>query len=186
MPTNAFYVGSCKEFKRRYRGHLGSLRRGTHHSKKMQNCFNKHGEGSFVFEVLEVMLGSTELERQIREQWYLDSLWCENILNIRKKTDKVVYRKPVSEEFREAARERANTDPKMIETRFKSGHSGLAGEENPMFGKPSPTKGKPLSEEHKRKIGEKNRERMKALWQEEDYAKRMSESHKKSKPSAPV
>lgn len=71
----------------------------------------------------------------------------------------------------------------MIASRFQPGHSGLVGEENPMFGKPSPTKGKPLSEEHKRKIGEKNRERMKALWQEEDYAKRMSESHKKSRLS---
>lgn len=175
--NKAFYVGSCKRFKERYRGHLGSLRRGTHHSKKMQNCFNKHGEASFVFEVLEVMSGSTELERQTREQWYLNTLWSKNILNVRKNTDKVKYRKPVSQEHREQARERALINPAMIATRFQKGHQGLKGEDNPMFGKPGPTKGKPLSEEHKRKIGEKNKQRMLALWADPAYAEKMSKAH---------
>ena len=182
--NNGFYVGSCKRFKERYRGHLASLRRGTHHSKKMQNCFNKHGETSFVFEVLEVMEGSTELERQTREQWYLDSLWCANILNIRKKADKVVYRKPVSQEFKDQARERALANPAMIASRFKEGHEGLKGTDNPMFGKPSPTKGKPLSEEHKRKIGEKNKQRMLALWSDPAYAEKMSKAHSGKRSSA--
>lgn len=177
IANNSFYIGSCKEFKRRYRGHLGSLRRGTHHSKKMQNVFNKHGENSFVFEVIEVMIGSTELERQTREQWYLDHLWSKAILNIRKNTDKVKYRKPVSQEFKEAARERARTNPAMIANRFQEGHHGLKGENNPMFGKPSPTKGKPLSEEHRRKIGEKNRQRMLELWSDPKYAEKMSKAH---------
>lgn len=171
-----FYIGSCKRFKQRLRGHQTSLRKGTHHSKKMQNVFNKHGENSFVFEVLEVMTGSTELERQLREQVYLNDLWSEKIMNIRKKADKVSYRQ-FSEEDRKKISERAKTNPAMIASRFKDGHEGLKGEANPMFGKPSPTKGRPLSEEHKRKIGEKNKQRMLTLWADPVYAEKMSKAH---------
>lgn len=142
----------------------------------MQNVFNKHGENSFVFEVLEVMTGSTELERQLREQVYLNDLWSEKIMNIRKKADKVSYRQ-FSEEDRKKISERAKTNSAMIASRFKKGHEGLKGEDNPMFGKPSPTKGKPLSEEHRRKIGEKNKQRMLALWSDPAYAEKMSKAH---------
>lgn len=172
-----FYVGSCKEFKRRLRGHLASLRKGTHHSKKMQNVFNKHGEDSFVFEVLEVMIGSTEFDRQLKEQIYLDDLWCSEIMNIRKKSDKVAYRKPVSDETKAKMSLKAKTNPNCVASQFKQGHKGLSGCNNPMFGKPSPTKGRPLSEEHKRKIGQKNKERMLALWQNQDYAQKQSKAH---------
>lgn len=181
-----FYIGSCKRFKQRLRGHQTSLRKGTHHSKKMQNVFNKHGEDAFVFEVLEVMVGSTELDRQLKEQIYLDKLWSPEIMNIRRKSDKVAYRKPISDDTKTKMSLSAKTNPNCVASQFKQGHKGLSGCNNPMFGKPSPTKGKPLSEEHKRKIGEKNRERMKVLWQEEDYAKRMSDSHKKSRLSVPL
>lgn len=173
-----FYIGSCKEFKRRSRGHISSLRKGTHHSKKMQNCFNKYGEDSFVFEVLEVMLGSTELTRQIKEQEYLDSLWCSDIMNIRKKTDKVSYRKPVAEETRRKMAMNARTNPNVITSQFKKGHVGLKGAENPMFGKPGPTKGKSLSEEHKKKIGSANSKNTALAWKDPAYAAHMSLAHK--------
>lgn len=51
--------------------HLSSLRRGVHHSKHMQRAFNKYGEKTFVFEVLEFCENDKLLEI---EQKYLDSL----------------------------------------------------------------------------------------------------------------
>lgn len=66
------YIGSSKEFKSRYRHHLTSLKRGTHHSKFLQNDFDKCGSEAFVFEVLEVVIGSLEEIRSI-EQQYIDA-----------------------------------------------------------------------------------------------------------------
>lgn len=175
--NGSFYIGSCKEFKRRLRGHLSSLRRGTHHSKKMQNCFNKHGEDSFVFEVLEVMEASTELQRQQKEQEYLDALWCSGILNIRKKADRASYEPSRSLTFKENCRLRALTNPNMIASRFKAGHPGHKGEKNPMYGRPSPTRGKSLTQEHRQKIGLANRARMKEKWQTPEYVHGMREAH---------
>lgn len=44
------YVGSAKQFKRRWRDHKNCLSRGAHHSKHLQSAWNKHGADNFVFE----------------------------------------------------------------------------------------------------------------------------------------
>ena len=82
-----FYIGSAKEFKRRYTQHLNSLKKGTHHNKFLQNDFNKCGTDAFVFEVLEVTQGTT-LQRRVIEESYLDRLHdnCVVCYNVRKKT----------------------------------------------------------------------------------------------------
>lgn len=46
------YVGSSKDLKARWAAHLSRLRRGVHHSPKLQASFNKHGESAFQFQVL--------------------------------------------------------------------------------------------------------------------------------------
>jgi hypothetical protein len=50
------YVGKSGAYKKRKYEHLRSLRQGTHHSKKLQRAFNKYGEASFYFEVIEAGL----------------------------------------------------------------------------------------------------------------------------------
>lgn len=60
---NKFYVGSASKFKgnktndigfyARWREHLYLLRRNKHHSNKLQNAFNKYGENSIRFKILD-------------------------------------------------------------------------------------------------------------------------------------
>jgi len=89
ITNGRLYVGSAKEFKRRYKGHLKSLCKGTHHNKFLQNDFNKCGSDAFEFHVLEVVAGS-KLNRTKKEQVYINEQldnW-ENCYNFQKKTIK--------------------------------------------------------------------------------------------------
>lgn len=50
------YIGSTvRKANQRWLEHLHYLRNGTHHSRHMQNVFNKHGEESLIFDVVEVV-----------------------------------------------------------------------------------------------------------------------------------
>lgn len=67
--TGEFYIGSAKNFTKRFSTHKNALRNNIHHSNIMQNIFNKHGVGAFKFEVVELC----EIENLlIIEQQYLD------------------------------------------------------------------------------------------------------------------
>jgi group I intron endonuclease len=66
------YIGSTKHFQRRKQYHLYNLRKGNHHSCVLQNAWNKYGEASFVFAVIEQMASVDDLST--REQYYLDTL----------------------------------------------------------------------------------------------------------------
>ena len=46
------YIGSAVNFGKRWRNHKCLLRTGAHKNAHLQAAWNKHGEGSFVFEVL--------------------------------------------------------------------------------------------------------------------------------------
>ncbi len=70
--TNKCYVGStCVDFKTRFNRHLGSLGRNTHHSKKLQRSYNKHGKEAFKFRILEIC---GEQEVREKEQEWIDFL----------------------------------------------------------------------------------------------------------------
>lgn len=45
------YVGQTMNFKNRKSQHLSELRKGTHHSHKLQRAFNKYGEDNFNWQV---------------------------------------------------------------------------------------------------------------------------------------
>lgn len=66
------YIGSAVKFKNRWRCHLHRLRKGSHHSRKLQNSWNKHGEDSFQFLIVEVVTDHADLV--VREQHYIDTL----------------------------------------------------------------------------------------------------------------
>jgi group I intron endonuclease len=65
------YVGSAKEFKRRWSQHTSSLRNQKHSNKFLQADFNKCGEEAFVFEVIEVTEGKTKEERLFIEEGHI-------------------------------------------------------------------------------------------------------------------
>lgn len=46
------YVGSAKCFGVRWRAHRNALKRGDHHSRKLQNAWNKYGQKAFAFEIM--------------------------------------------------------------------------------------------------------------------------------------
>lgn len=51
--NNKFYVGSAVDFEKRKARHLWRLRRGDHVNKHLQAAFNKYGESSFIFVLVE-------------------------------------------------------------------------------------------------------------------------------------
>ncbi len=64
------YVGSAVNLKQRKYVHLSALRRGAHHSQHLQKAFNKYGEESFNFIVLEIVPEQSKLIE--REQYFMD------------------------------------------------------------------------------------------------------------------
>lgn len=72
LTTGKLYIGStCNKTKRKSR-HFELLKANNHHSKKLQNSFNKHGRSSFKFKVIESLKISDIKEQFEREQYYID------------------------------------------------------------------------------------------------------------------
>lgn len=69
--TGKYYIGSACDMARREIEHFRMLRRGTHHAKRLQASFNKHGEAAFVFFPL-AFVGDVSRLIEI-EQVYIDS-----------------------------------------------------------------------------------------------------------------
>lgn len=64
------YIGSSKCLKDRFYQHSLELRNNTHYNPYLQNSWNKYGEDSFLFEVVEIVDEFSSL--QDREQHWLD------------------------------------------------------------------------------------------------------------------
>lgn len=70
ISTGKMYIGSSNLCKRRRTDHLCELRHNRHGSIRLQNAFNKYGEGAFEFEVIEYCPLN---EIRDTEQKYLDA-----------------------------------------------------------------------------------------------------------------
>lgn len=126
LETNDCYVGSSVSIARRWTRHASELRHGLHINQRLQRAWNKYGETSFAFLILE------ETERDVltvREQWWIDSL--APAYNARKIADR--HGPPDPE-----------TVQKMRESRRK------ADEENRPHGGPKPDPSKRRSRHHVR------------------------------------
>ncbi len=69
--TRKCYVGSAKDIHFRWRKHREMLKRGKHHSLKLQRSWNKHGEQAWQWVVVEECPEDALL---IREQAHIDLL----------------------------------------------------------------------------------------------------------------
>lgn len=69
--TGLFYIGSAVNLCQRRYDHFKTLRRNIHRNPKLQNAWNKYGEESFTFEVIELVLIPFLI---IQEQYWLDKL----------------------------------------------------------------------------------------------------------------
>lgn len=72
--TGQVYIGSSANIPSRWSHHRRSLQSGGHDNSFLQNAWNKYGEGSFTFSVIEEVSDTTELIE--REQHYIDSTGC--------------------------------------------------------------------------------------------------------------
>lgn len=72
LKNDKCYIGSTINFTQRKNNHKYKLRNNRHPSSILQNAWNKHGELSFIFEIVE----NIEDEKFLidREQFYLDHL----------------------------------------------------------------------------------------------------------------
>ena len=181
------YIGSAVNFKIRFKNHKVSLRKGNHHSVKLQNAWNKYGEDAFEFCIVEYVDRKSEL--LVREQHWLDSLSavdngyniCRNaaapMLGV-KFTDERKAKigaanrgRVISDEAREKMRQAAlNRTPEVAAKIAASRPKQVRSEESNRKTSES-LKGRKLSEEAKAKIGDASRGRKHS---EESKAKRVA------------
>lgn len=65
ISNNKIYIGSAINVRQRFDAHVRLLTKGKHHSRKLQNAWNKYGANIFAFSVLEhVEIKETLLERE--------------------------------------------------------------------------------------------------------------------------
>jgi group I intron endonuclease len=75
------YVGSAVDLRKRWGNHKSNLNVGINKSKHLQAAWNKYGQDSFEFSVIEYVEDKTKLIE--REQYYIDTLSPEyNILTV--------------------------------------------------------------------------------------------------------
>jgi len=196
------YFGSAKLFKVRAGQHLSSLKGNKHQNKYLQSSFNKHGADAFLFEVVEVVQGTTR-KRRLVEQTYLTKHYdgrkqCYNFLKKTVLKGRVNFSKTPEEtrkKMREAkkrffkkhpeALERMRTNNPMHtpEAKKKSAHSRtgikLTHAHKKNIGKAH--KGKKLSEDHKRKIGRANKGKLLGCKRSAEFCAKISKATKGKK-----
>lgn len=136
--TDKAYVGSAINPRRRRRQHWCDLRKGAHRNPKLQAAWNKYGEKSFMFEVIEHVPRDEDLIS--REQHHLDQLFESGLqLNIQPNAHSSLGTKHSLETRRRMSE--ASRDPERLArfSKMRKGHE--------------------VSEETRRKISEGNRGR---------------------------
>jgi len=157
------YIGSSKNIAVRWKNHKKSLNDNKHKNSYLQNCWNKYGEKSFIFEIIEECNVNCLL---IREQYWLDFTECyikEKGFNVCKKSNSPLgYKHTLENKIKMSNIKKEQLKLNLIQSNLKRREKGFKhseetklkiseskiGERNPMFG----TK---LSEEQK-KIKVKN------------------------------
>jgi group I intron endonuclease len=75
LANGKFYIGSAVNLRDRWQNHQYNLRRGNHHNILLQTAWNKYGEQTFVFSVLQFV--ERELLLQAEQRW-IDKTRCTN------------------------------------------------------------------------------------------------------------
>lgn len=75
-----FYVGSTVQRYVRWKTHRTKLRAGTHHCAHLQAAWNKYGEASFEFKVIEHVVDVTELQAA-EDRWLSQHVGKEHCYN---------------------------------------------------------------------------------------------------------
>ena len=180
------YVGSAVDIKRRWQAHKLRLRKNNHHSPKLQNAWNKHGESSFTFSVIEecepikeVLLG--------REQHWIDKLQAcgHNGYNIGKFAgSSMLGRKHSKEAIEKISIASKNMSQESRKKQSESIKGRIISEESRARMSEAQRNRPPVSEEARTKMSESAKARAKresenrkiyrqAMYKQEDYIKRI-------------
>ena len=155
--TGKCYIGQTTDFKRRKREHLNELRKHKHSNLYLQNAFDKYGEGSFEFTILEECEKEQANDREI--------FWLNNFGGFESSNNYNLCQaggaKGISEETREKLRSRIMSE----ETRRKISESRKGIKLN-------------LTDERRRQISESNRQRFTGKKHTEESKRKMSETLK--------
>jgi len=139
LKNNNIYIGSTNDFDIRWKRHRHALRKSDHWNPYLQNAWNKYGEESFVFEILERFFHKSFLIEL--EQYYIDNLEPE--YNVAKIAGGGNLGDEVNRKISKANKERfKDPEQRAKQGRIKSPEEkakcGRSGEDHPMFGKKRP------------------------------------------------
>lgn len=151
LENSKVYVGFTVDLDKRWDGHKQSLRRGDHCNIHLQRAWNKYGEGSFEFDILEYLDSLEELP--LAEQF-----WCKiyqlegrELYNIATPGKAGMLGRKHTEESKRKMSEilignQRSLDYKHSEETRRRMSEALKGNQH--------TLGHSLSKEHRRKIGD--------------------------------
>jgi group I intron endonuclease len=149
------YIGSSKNIKQRWAGHISCLRHNNHHNKHLQNAWNKYGEDNFDF----IVLLECEVEFLLdREQEFIDQKPEYNQSGI---AGRIEPTDEVRAKLSEIAKHRAFSDETRIKLSNSHKKENLTQETRDKLSKShignKGRLGQPLSEEHNIKCHEVHR-----------------------------
>jgi len=167
-----FYLGSTIDKERRWKEHKKMLRGNYHHNIHLQNAWNKYGDNSFKFRVVEKVKDvDSLLDREDFYIKYIEHYVPETLYNIAKDVKAPMRGKEFSKEHKKKISEAKKGRRVSKKTRRKISES-VSGENNPMYG-----------EEHSEKTRKKMSEAQKGKEPSEEARRKMSEAHKGKEPS---
>ena len=171
LENDKCYVGQSVNVEDRWqgnRGHLAALRNKWHSNTKLQNAWNKHGEESFAFEILQ------ECDRANLS--HLEAFWITKLDSVYNGYNiKLMY----LEEDSVCYRFTADTRLKMSFSASRRKALGLKQTERTKCKISSKMKNRVFSEEHKLKISAGNQGKVRS----EEFKQRVSKVHSGKKLS---
>jgi group I intron endonuclease len=72
IASSRMYIGSAINFVKRWSDHRTKLRKNIHDNKRLQNFWNKYGEDSFKFDIVEVIENPVKETLEVREQYWIN------------------------------------------------------------------------------------------------------------------
>lgn len=166
------YIGSAVNIKRRWRWHRTALRGNRHHSILLQRAWNKYGEHSFEFTVLEYCAPDVVVSRE--QQWLDSRTPYDPTLgyNIAAHADAPTRGRRLSAEHRakigvkSTGRHRTDADKAKI----SAAHKGRRHTPESRANMSAAHKGKTLPAEQRAKIGDASRRN----WENPEYREAVS------------